>query len=248
MRVATVPMPLNRDAGASIGAGRSPASSLFFEGLDEEQLSCAYSCLGARLFAFERGDEILACSAGRSYFGVLESGIAFDVRRHPNGDRTLVDVIEPGDLLGEGWRAGRWNGGEPPRERAAVGASAGSVLLLDPARLADPSVTCSAKAAVQTNLLRAVLYKGERLRAKLEILRHRSLRARIGSYLLVESQRRGATCFSLPLSRAELAEYLHADRAAVSRELARMQDDGLIEFHRSSFVLRDLDERMLEAA
>lgn len=247
MRAAAVSMPSNRVAGSPIDAGFGPGASLFFKGIDEEQLSCAYSCLGVQLFAFDRGDEILACSAGRSYYGVLDSGIAFDVRRHANGDRTLVDVIEPGDLFGEGWRAGRWNGGEPPRERAAVGATVGTVLLLDPARLADPSIACPAKAAVQANLLRSVVQKEERLRAKLEILRHRSLRAKLANYLLVESQRRGSARFSLPLSRAELAEYLHADRAAVSRELARMQDDGLIEFHRSSFVLRSLDEAMLEA-
>lgn len=248
MRAAAVPMRSHRDAGGLSDAAIGPGSRLFFEGVADDQLACVRSCLGAQLFSFERGDEILACSAERSYYGVLDSGVAFDVRRHANGDRTLVDVVEPGDLLGEGWRAGRWNGAEPPRERAVVGAAPGTVLLLDPSRLSDPSVACPAKISVQTSLLRSVLHKEERLRAKLEILRHRSLRSRIGSYLIVESQRRGSERFSLPLSRAELAEYLHADRAAVSRELARMRDDGLIEFHRNSFVLRDLDETVLEVA
>ncbi len=240
MRSAPLPSPFVREPGAGSG--------LFFQNIDEEQFACVRSCLGVRFFSFERGEEILVCSGARPYYGVLDSGMAFDVRRHADGERTLVDVVEPGDLLGEGWRAGRWNSGEPPRERAVVGAAAGTVLLLDPARLWDPSVECPAKAAVQANLLRSVLHKEERLRAKLEILRHRSLRARIGNYLIVESQRRGSARFSLPFSRAELAEYLHADRAAVSRELARMREEGLIDFHRSSFMLRDLAEGTLEAA
>jgi CRP-like cAMP-binding protein len=217
----------------------------FFAGVSAEQFECARTCLGMHLRSFERGESILMCTAGRTYYGVLESGVAFDVRHHANGERTLVDVIEPGDLFGEGWQAGRWACGNPPRERAVIGATAGTVLLLDPARLSDPTLTCPAKSVIQNNLLRGVLHKEERLRAKVEILRHRALRARIGAFLILESQRRGAHRFSLPLSRSELAEYLHADRAAVSRELTRMRDDGLIDFHRNAFSLLTLDETAL---
>ena len=43
------------------------------------------------------------------------------------------------------------------------------------------------------------------------------------------------------LHRAGLAEYLNCDRSALSRELSRMQHDGLIETWRSSFKLLDKD-------
>ena len=39
----------------------------------------------------------------------------------------------------------------------------------------------------------------------------------------------------------KLAEYLNCDRSALSRELSRMQHDGLIETWRSSFKLLDKD-------
>lgn len=224
-----------------VGASGSEAGELF-NGIDAAQLECVRACLGVQSFSFERGEEILACASGREHLGVLRAGVAFDVRRYPSGEDTLVDVIEPGDLLGEGWRSRRWRGGEPPRERAVVGARRGVVILLDASRLSDPAVSCPAKATVQNNLLRSVLYKEERLRMKLEILRHRSLRNRIANYLVVQSQSRGVTQFVLPLSRTELAKYLLVDRAALSRELARMREEGLIDFHRSSFALRRVDE------
>lgn len=219
--------------------------SLLFDGISDEQYRCVRACLGVQSFTFEKEEEILACAGERSTYGVLVTGAAFDVRRHPQGERTLIDVIEPGDLFGEGWRAGTWGSGERPRERAAIGASRGSVLLLDPARLSDPTVMCPAKSLLQGNLLRSVLDKQERLRTKLEILRHRSLRKRIANYLVVEAQRRGVTQFSIPMSRIELAQYLHADRAALSRELARMKADGIIDYHRNSFALRAPSEAAL---
>lgn len=217
----------------------SAGASLLFAGLSEEQFTCATSCLGIQAFSFEKDEQVLACQGARPHYGVLVSGTGFDVRQHPNGDQTLVDVIEPGDLFGEGWQPRAWAAPEVPRERAVIGATAGTVLLLDPARLSDPTVACPAKTIVHTNLLNSVLHKQERLRTKLEILRHRSLRGRIANYLLVESQRRGKSQFTIPLSRGELAQYLHADRAAVSRELARMKHDGMIDYHRNAFALRD---------
>ncbi|MGO1686342.1 MAG: Crp/Fnr family transcriptional regulator [Brachybacterium sp.] len=233
MRATNLPIPPTEAAAPRADAGP------FFAGISEEHFRCMHACLGIQSFAFEKDEEILACTGGPVTYGVLLSGAALDVRRHPHGDRTLVDVIEPGDLFGEGWQTQRWGSAACPQERAAIGAVPGTVLLLNPARLSDPAVACPAKAVVQNNLLRSVLEKQERLRAKLEILRHRSLRKRITNYLVVESQRRGTAQFSIPLTRIELAQYLHADRAALSRELARMKTDGLIDYHRNSFVLPD---------
>ena len=41
------------------------------------------------------------------------------------------------------------------------------------------------------------------------------------------------------MTRAELAAYLNCDRSALSRELSRMQEDGLIELFRNTFKLLD---------
>lgn len=239
-------MSIAAAAGEHAG-GFDSAGSQLFAGLNPGQLECARSCLRIHSQDFARGEEILACQGGQPRYGVITSGVAFDVRRHANGERTLVDVIEPGDLLGDGWQPRTWHEANPSHERAAVGALPGQVLLIDPARLADERVSCPARFAVQNNLLRAVLAKEERLRAKLEILRFRGLRSRLGHYLLGEGRRRGGNRFTVPLNRSELAEYLHADRAAVSRELARMQEEGLISYHRNSFALGvGLSETALE--
>jgi CRP-like cAMP-binding protein len=48
------------------------------------------------------------------------------------------------------------------------------------------------------------------------------------------SSRTGETLFMLPLKRNELADFLGVSRPAVSRELGRMRDEGLIEFYKSS--------------
>ena len=73
----------------------------------------------------------------------------------------------------------------------------------------------------------------------MELLICKSLRARISLWLLDEAHRAGSDTFTTPLTRAGLAEYLNCDRSALSRELGRMQEDGLIELFRSTFKLPD---------
>ena len=44
--------------------------------------------------------------------------------------------------------------------------------------------------------------------------------------------------FDLPFNRQQLADYLNLDRSALSKELCRMRDEGLLTFRKNHFVLR----------
>ena len=193
--------------------------------------------IGGRVTAFSAQDTLLACAAGTHRVGVLLSGSALDVRVRADGSRALIDLIEPGDLLGENWRSPHGLQPEEHRERLAIGARAGRILVFDLARvLADEGESPELR-RLHANLLQHTLVKQERLRAKIEILSLPSLRDRLLAYLRSASHRAGSAEFSIPFSRAELAEYLHADRSALSRELSRLRDRGLLRFHKSEFLL-----------
>mgnify|MGYP000512022820 CR=1 FL=1 len=56
-------------------------------------------------------------------------------------------------------------------------------------------------------------------------------------WLLEQRERCGADTFSTAMTRTELAAFLNCDRSALSRELSRMQEEGLIELFRGSFKL-----------
>ena len=76
----------------------------------------------------------------------------------------------------------------------------------------------------------------------MELICCKSLRGRICMWLLEQREACGADTFSTPMNRTELAAYLHCDRSALSRELSRMQEEGLIELFRGSFKLPDPDQ------
>ena len=53
------------------------------------------------------------------------------------------------------------------------------------------------------------------------------------------SSRQNMNSFAVPLKRHELADYLNIQRPSLSREMARMRDDGLIEFKGSAVTIKN---------
>ena len=76
---------------------------------------------------------------------------------------------------------------------------------------------------------------------KIEHLSRRSLRDKIMSYLTAQSIKCGSREFDIPFSRQELADWLAADRSALSAELSRMRADGLIDYNMRRFRLLKTD-------
>ena len=49
---------------------------------------------------------------------------------------------------------------------------------------------------------------------------------------------RGVYEFDIPFSRQQLADYLGVERSGLSVELGKMRDEGLLDFHKSHFLLK----------
>jgi CRP-like cAMP-binding protein len=57
------------------------------------------------------------------------------------------------------------------------------------------------------------------------------------SYLSAEARRHGESSFTIDFNRQQLADFLSVDRSAMSSELGRMKDEGLIDYHKQDFSL-----------
>ncbi|MGI6038471.1 MAG: Crp/Fnr family transcriptional regulator [Limnochordia bacterium] len=74
---------------------------------------------------------------------------------------------------------------------------------------------------------------GDRIR----LYAKKSLREKILDYLHRERQRQGTNTIQLNLTKKALAEKFGVQRTSLSRELAKMRDDGLILFDRNTIIL-----------
>ncbi len=91
-------------------------------------------------------------------------------------------------------------------------------------------------------MLAALAAKNILLNQKIQHLSRRSTREKLLSYLSDQATRAGANEFDIPFNRQELADYLCVDRSAMSGELSRMQQEGILSFHFNHFILLSADD------
>ena len=65
----------------------------------------------------------------------------------------------------------------------------------------------------------------------------KSARARIMAYLNTVALQMQSREFDIPFDRQQLADYLNLERSAMSKELGRMRDEGLIRTRKNHFTL-----------
>ena len=92
-------------------------------------------------------------------------------------------------------------------------------------------------AALTQNLLHICAQKNLTLSGRIFCTSSRSVRSRILTYLSGQAALHGSREFEIPFDRQQLADYLSLDRSALSRELCRMRDEGLLRFRKNHFCL-----------
>ena len=66
----------------------------------------------------------------------------------------------------------------------------------------------------------------------------KTIRGRLFSYFSQQVSAQKSSKIVIPFDRQQLADYLNLDRSALSKELGKMRDDGLIEFNRNIFEIK----------
>lgn len=67
-----------------------------------------------------------------------------------------------------------------------------------------------------------------------------SIRDKVMMHLKIVTKEAQSNDVYLSFNREELAEYLDVDRSALSRELSRMKQEGLIDFHKNHFIVKQV--------
>ena len=94
---------------------------------------------------------------------------------------------------------------------------------------------------LRENLLEVFAGKAYNMNRKLRILGSGSLRERIVRFLVECQDSEGQ--IHMNLSREEMADYLNITRPSLSRELGKMQEEGILELDRRQILVKD-QERM----
>ena len=205
-----------------------------FSGVGEEDIASLLSCLGARKKEYKKGEYILREGEHISDVFILVEGKIHIQKDDYWGNRSILSVISVGEMFGEGYAAPE--SGALLNDVVAVEYS--SVIFFDVKRiLTTCSSACRFHNMIVQNMFFAISDKNRRLVQKLGHMSGRTTRAKLISYLSEEAKRQSSSAFTVPFNRQQLADYLCIDRSAMSNELCKMRDEGMIRFEKSRFEL-----------
>ena len=206
-----------------------------FAGISDEEIGAMLSCLDARFHAYKKGEYVLRQGEHLNCITVLVEGELHIQRDDYWGNRSIVSRVAVGDMFGEAYLAPQ--SGALLNDVVAVEDSA--VIFFDARRVMTVcSSACRFHSTVVQNLFFAISEKNRALVQKLAHISKRSTREKLISYLSEEAKRQDSASFAIPFNRQQLADFLSVDRSAMSGELCRMRDEGLIEFEKNHFRLR----------
>ena len=214
----------------NLQAVRSP----LFDGIAKDDLSTMLHCIGYHFASYQKG-EIVAFEAERiRHVGIVLSGSVDMVKEDIWGNKTLLVRIGKNDLFGESFACGDDNIASVTFQVS----EATEVLFLSFDHVMhNCTKSCQFHHQLIENMVRIIAAKNRDLMRKVEIISKKTLREKILAYLSIYAQSQNARYFEIPLGRVEWAEYLCADRSALTRELAAMKSDGLIDYDKNSFKI-----------
>lgn len=211
--------------------------SFLFSEIKEEEILTVLDCLKGNITNHPKNTYIYEAGDRMTNLCLLLDGQVHVINDDYWGNQNIMSVITPGDIFGE------------------------SYVLSDLGQLMDISVYCTADAEVLNlsvrhlmalcpkrcnfhhqiilNLVTIIARKNLNLMKKLNHVSQRTTRDKLLAYLTSQKiQHAGKDAFHIPFNRQQLADYLGVDRSAMSNELGKMRDEGLIEFNKNYFELK----------
>ena len=205
-----------------------------FAGVSEDEIALMLSCLDAKMHTYKKGEYVFHQGEHLNHITVLAEGELHIQRDDYWGNRTIVNRIAVGEMFGEAYIAPE--SGALINDVVAIEDSA--VIFFDVRRIITVcSSACRFHSIVVQNLFFAISEKNKKLLQKLGHISKRTTREKLISYLSEEARRNNSASFVIPFNRQQLADFLSVDRSAMSNELCKMRDDGLLEFEKNAFKL-----------
>lgn len=213
-----------------------------FEGIQQEDIEKVLRCLNSEMKKYSKGQQLVSEGDKITRIGMILSGNVMAYKYNQIGEISQVYMLKEGETFGheevyslEGTARGTY-----------FAQSAVEVLYIEGKRLLEPGAqNCKYRVQINMNMLRHFAKMNDIYREMIELRSVKSLKRRVCLFLYHQLQIHHQKTFYICQNREEMAVYLGATRPAVSNTLKQLKEEGVIDFYKNSFSIRDR-KRLLE--
>ena len=205
-----------------------------FRGMTAKEITALLKSLDARELDYEKNDLILHAGSKPGVIGIVLSGSVTILSDDIWGNRTILSHVEKGGIFAEAYALLE----DVPMLVDVMANEGCSILLLKTKGiLSSVESQNSWNYKFLRNLLLISSKKNLNLSGRSFHTSPKTIRERVMSYLNTLALQNNSTEFDIPFDRQQLADYLNLERSALSKELGKMQKEGIIETRKSHFKL-----------
>ena len=207
-------------------------NSPLFDGVAPEDRKRMLGCIGYHIAKFRKGDIIAFEEEHIRNVGIVLSGSVDMIKEDVWGNKVLVARMGKDELFGETFA---WGKNKMSAVTFVVSEEAKVVMLPLDRVMHSCTNICVCHQQLVENMVHIIADKNRDLIRKIEVISKRTIREKLLAYLSIQAQLQNTRYFEIPLGRTELADYLCVDRSALTRELVKMREDGLIDYDKNCF-------------
>ncbi|MCL2425403.1 MAG: Crp/Fnr family transcriptional regulator [Oscillospiraceae bacterium] len=204
---------------------KSMQSVALFQDINDDDYSNLINCLSPQIKHFSKNEILLLTGDSVQHIGIILDGTACAYLDHMSGSHTLISNLMPMSIFGEVLVSTK-------SQRSPVTIYATSdvvVAFIEYQKIYSMcAIACSAHRVFLQNMIKTISDKYFNMFDRIAILREKTLRSKIMAYLFLLSNNGASVSVKIPFSKTMLADYILANRSALSKELRKMENEGLI--------------------
>ncbi len=206
--------------------------SKLFKGIAKEYFQDIYRCLNGNIKNYKKEEVLLGFDEKTEKMGIILTGMVDFSIIQIDGSISLINRLKRSDSVAEVFACSNKSIGV--FEYRCITDS--RIIFLDIPKACTEKNHCthSHKYRVMENMMQMIAENNIFLNKKIFILSQKKLRDKLLTYIKLSSNNPREW---LTFNRQDLANFITADRSAVSRELMRMKRDGILEINENKLKI-----------
>ena len=206
-----------------------------FDNIDKKEIPNILNNFKSQKKLYEKGNIIIDIGDKVEAIYLILNGKIEISKEYDDTRKNIVNILESGEIFAEAMALST----NKISQITAISLSKSEILKINIKDIFDNNLEKNKNIFIE-NLLKIISDKNKFLSMKNDILSQKSLRSKIILYLEYMSNMQKSEKINIPYSRDKLAEFISADRSALSRELNRLAKEKMIELNGNKINIIDI--------